>query len=199
MTERRGPDLPNKILDAAGRSQALEHSRLRRLYLPFHALIHGSDSADYLKVPYEKVSEVVDENGHSINLPIAEADPSPDMLSFILQGRKKEAVVVGAGQAAINAILENNPGSQAAVAFTYGRKQITRAGILPNGVEDYGEFIHEDEEKYIAKLRAGGSPFGVGVVVWVPKEKVVITPKNKIIAEHVPIIELPKRYPGALV
>jgi hypothetical protein len=194
MTERQGPDVPNRILDAAGKSQRLEKYFLGRLYLPLHAIVHGSNSPAYLKAQYEKAIEVVDENGHDTNLPIAEADPSPDKMSFLLQGRKKEAVVVGAGQAIMNSLLENNPGSQAAVAFTYGKREVTRAGILPNGVEDYGKY----NDNYIAAMRVGGGAFGAGVAVWVPKERTIIAPRNNfIVAEHLPIDELTEKYPGA--
>jgi hypothetical protein len=186
--------ITNRLFDFGGNIQNMEDwPLLGGLYLRGENLIHGADSAAFVRARWYKADELVDEDGHPTSMPLAEADPAASRMTEIIQRRKKEAVVVAAGQTAIIGILADNLGykiAQQAVAFTY--KGITRAGILPSDV-DHG---YEDD-LCTAALRVGAEEFRAAPAIWLPHERTVVVPADAdVLEQHVPINELHNKYPG---
>jgi hypothetical protein len=194
MVNPNRPDISNRLIDLGGKIQHLESvPLLGRTYLNLEQALHGSSSPAYVRARWEKVYELVDEDGHETTMPFIEADPTADKLSGFIQRRKKEVAIVSAGRLVIDNIIEQNPDARAAVAFTYRNK--TRAGILPDGVEDYGRFLDE----YTAALRVGAENFMASPGVWLPIEKTLVAPRDAaIVAQHLSVDKLgmPQYVPG---
>lgn len=198
MAARKRSDIPNKILDLGSRFQELEHVRaLGPLYVVLANIIVGSKSEAYVRIKFEKVEELVDENGEPTQLPVAEADPSSNKFSELIQRRKRNGVVVGAAKAAMTEVLVDHiytlPHTtvRPAVAFTFRNE--TRAGILPYGLRDYGL----TGDHFTAALREGTEDFGAGIGIWVPHERKLVAPaSNAIVEQHIDVdSELTRKYP----
>jgi hypothetical protein len=190
MAESKRIDVINLMFDLGEQAQALGKNRLTRpLYSVIANALHASNSPAYVRANYQKALELVDEYGVPTELPVAE--PSGIALrDGVRQDNKNEAVVFGVGAAILDRVLTENPGSKAMLAFTF--RGITRAGILPRGKADLGF----KNELRTGSLRQGGEDFGVGVGVWIPKERTVVAPKNEIVTQHVPVNVLHQRFPG---
>jgi hypothetical protein len=199
MSERKRYGNLNRTFDVAERIQNLESVRgLGSVYITAANIIVGSRSEAYVRVRFVKVDELVDEDGNDTELPIAEANPTPNKFAELIQRRKDKAVVVGATKAAMIETLVDHiytyphPQIVPAVAFTVGDE--TRAGILSVGLESYGCY----EDMHTAALREGKKDFGAGIGFLLPRQRRLIVPRsNEVIKSHVDIYdELPENYPG---
>jgi hypothetical protein len=195
MAKPRRFDVVNLFFDVGEIIQEAEDSQLpgvAGLYMKGYQRIHASKSPSFLPgVKWKKAEMLVDEDGEETTLPVAEPASTEERLAHIIQRRKKEVAVAGAGAYALATIMETHKGVLPAVAFTF--RDVTRAGILPNGEKDYGEQGYS----FTAAFRTGGEEYGVGIAAWLPSERMVIAPKdNLILGEHVSENQLPESFPG---
>lgn len=155
---------------------------------PLVRLSNGSSSPAYVETPWFEVEELVDESDRPTELPVAEADSNSVAMSDIFQRLKRNAAIIATNRFKFSDLLNDTYGRPAVATVVGG---VIMAAALPRGIADLG--YNETRTKFTAAFREGANDFQAGIVSLTDQNKKIVKSSDTLVlAQHVPINELPE-------